>query len=182
MKLKINKSFVEIKKGYCNLTSVPATIKSLSEAAKKLGGFAQAVDASCVVSDKQVLAALLYAFGSFELLLQAGGLGRLKSPGLEFLLALTATRQLKDAISICGLREGKSPCILVVCAPGRESLSALLIEGEKLVGFSEKKILAPDSEKIRGLFRISAAELGSMRGKKNALELLVLEKMALSRL
>lgn len=177
MKHKINKNFVEIKRGYCNLTSVPATIKSLSEAAKKLGGFIQVVNASCVISDKQVLAALKYSFDSFE-----SGSNRLKSPGLEFLLAVTATRQLEDAISKCELPEGKAPCVLVVFGQDKKTISILLVEAKKITGFSEKKIPGPSSKEICGLFKISPEEITSLSGKKNAVELLVLEKMALSRL
>ena len=177
MKHKINKNFVEIKKGYSNLSSVPATIKSLSEAGKKLGGFIQIVSASCVVSEKQVLAALKYTYDSFE-----AGTNRLKSPELEFLLALTATRQLEGAISVCELPEGKSPCVLVVCAQDNKTVSSLLSQAKKITGFSEKKIQSPQSNEICKLFKISPAEINSLGVKKNALELLVLEKIALSRL
>lgn len=177
MKHKVNKNFVEIKKGYCNLSSVPATIKSLSEASKELNGFIQLINAACVVSDKQVLTALKYTFDSFD-----SGTNRLNSPELEFLLAITATRQLDEAVSVCELKEGKMPCVLVVSGANEKIVSTLLSEGKKITSFSEKKILVPSVKKISEVFKISHAEIKSLKGEKNALDLLVLEKMALARI
>ncbi len=170
---KINDYFVQIKSGYAKVNNLSTTIKRLSEMETNTG-FAQAFSNDFISSEKQPFYALNHAASLFE-----SRSNKMSNLSLEFFLVLTAKRQLNDALDLAGLKEGQNDCIIIIADKDKKELQKKLEEVKEMIEFKEKKFI-PKKDKIMKAYNISEKELKTIFDKKNALELLVLEKMSLA--
>ncbi len=132
--------------------------------------FVQIIRETAYCTEKQVkLAAALALKAHIE------GLAIAKTPAIEFLLYLSATRQIRNAIELVGARFGENACI-VLASSSNEELKHLKENLLERLGSLQKLLnkCIPNPEYIKELYRIS-----TYRDLKD-IELTALTKMALT--
>lgn len=177
---KICGKFVEILPGFCRIDNVDAAIKSFLAFAAEQKIFLQVVSLRPVAGKNHVMFALEQTFSAFET-----GTNFAKSAELEFLLRLSANKQIEKALDILGLKPGKNEALAVVAGKEKKSVSAAFAFLKKSIAFKPVKgLLEKNAQKnaaeIKQIFQISSAELAALSDKKSsALEEAVIERVAL---
>ncbi|MEK6941415.1 MAG: KEOPS complex subunit Cgi121 [archaeon] len=171
-KLKVNSHFCEIKTG--NINYKESTIKSLL-AINKNGNFCQIVPAQTVCSFLQAFVALEQTLDA-----QSNNTSFSEKPQLEFLIRLYGTKQINAALDRAELKTGKNMALLICAHKSRQKLNALFSKAQKELEFAGQKFqLGANKKELMKLYRVSNAQLQSMKGEKNALEKLIIEKNSL---
>lgn len=153
--------------GQISNDSYSATIKKLTLIQREF--FIQLLPLALVAGKLHVEAALEQGFSSIE-----NRTSFSNSPSLEFLLRFFAQRQISRALEKSVF--AKEP-LLLVC---EKKSAAKIRKAMRELDFQEKKMPLHGNEKqIREAFDISETEIAALGEKKNSLELLVVEKIAL---
>lgn len=145
------------------------------------GGFLQLCSLQSVHCHEQAFTALEHALTSVS-----AGTSFTRSPALEFLLRLSAERQLDSALEMVGLKTGKQQALAMVHAKTKPELRkkfAFL----KSLGFSAEPPLLEKSRKknrahICKLYSIEEAQLRALHGLPDALCSAIVERIALTAL
>ncbi len=105
-----------------------------------------------------------------------------KKPSIEFLICLTAKRQIRDAIQAASFSPGDDVLLVVFGERKEDCMKTIQRLEEALGGVPDDEIVKPDEERTRYLrkfFAISDEELKSVSGDSRALESLIIERGAL---
>lgn len=179
---KVNNSFIFFDCGAININDVNVSFKKASSFLKPTDGFVQFFSTKVLSSEEQILHAFDNAFTSFFSKKPFS-----KSLFFEFLMFLTAQRQLENALKLLELNNGKNEvCVIVFSEDKRNVLRAKKFFKKELFFVPQKNAVENNLKKnfefLKTVFEINEKELNALAlfGKKEkALQVLVLEKIAL---
>ncbi|MDO8428477.1 MAG: KEOPS complex subunit Cgi121 [Candidatus Diapherotrites archaeon] len=177
---KIGPGFVLIKTGYLTINTVEESINKTLALLSRPSEFAQIISVKPICSMDQIFFGADQAQEFFT-----QNLGITSSIPLEFLVRVTAQRQLKDALVLAGLKQGKQSVCLVFYSNSKDRVQQAFKKFEELFEFKEKKNLLEENCKqnfsdLCFLYNISETELNviNFKNKTKALQSLVLERIA----
>ncbi|MFH1256492.1 MAG: KEOPS complex subunit Cgi121 [Candidatus Diapherotrites archaeon] len=161
-----------IKEGIADISNAGATIKRLMLCPEKKA-FIQLVSLKPVVSREQLLFAFTQALQAQEKKETFS-----KSLPLEFLLRLSAQKQISAALELFALKEGENK--VAVVSDSKKALAWF----EKEFSFTEKKgLLAENAEKnfaaLKKIYSVGEKELIALNDCANPLSEAVIERIAL---
>lgn len=143
---------------------VAAAVAKTEELAKRHNVFLQIVDPAIVYNERHLQSAWLHAERAW-----AQGSQTAKSLQGEFLMYLTGTRQVSDALQIAGVKPGQER--VVVCASGERAGTAVWGLLDKLAWSRDPAGIPTNPD--------AAKRLGANEGGAATLEEAVLERVAL---
>ena len=177
---KIGTGFVLAKTGFLTIKNVEESINKTLALLPEKCEFSQVCSIAPIVSETQILSAVGQA-SSF----QAQNIGISTKLPLEFLVRLTASRQVKDAFEKVKLKQGQDPVVLVFCSPHKQSVQPAFKQFCSRSEFIEKpgliqKNLKENFSQLCKLYTVSETELKTVNAKDKfqALQNLVLERIA----
>ncbi|MEM4190780.1 MAG: KEOPS complex subunit Cgi121 [Nitrososphaerota archaeon] len=153
-------------------------LELLSRDSTEGGAAIQILRPDIVVSERHLVAAFAAAVASIS-----AGYARSKRVEMEFLLKLSAKRQIQDALRIAGLTGGEDTVIVAAISPTREDPEPLVKKAAEILGGSIEPFRRVASrERLMQIFEISERKLGAVAKGENVdpLELLIIEKVVSS--
>ncbi len=179
---QFGRRFVFLQAGLLNINSLDSLLKNVSLANSSQNAVFQLVSLSPLVSQRQVLAAIeqaCFAIGS-----KTAISNRLE---FELLLRLAGRRQIKESLELLSLKEGKErEAVLIGIGSGKKQLEKEAQNLGRALGLRPQnglfeKNFQKNKPLILSAYGISANQIRSFEHwkEKDAVESLVLEKMAL---
>ena len=177
---KISTGFVLLKTGFLTINTVE---ESINKTLALLSGKHELAQVCCLAplcSEQQILHSLEQSIG-----FHAQNIGISSKLSLEFLVRVTASRQIQDALNKLALKSGKQAVVLVFFSSDKKRVEKAFQEFKELFEFKEKsgliqKNLKENFSKLCKLYSISETELKTLNSKDkySALQSLVLERIA----